>query len=363
MGVCRLFAADSEHCAVCREVPFGSVYLITDQVTAEKVTVCTNCEALYPICFLCGLPARTNAPGFVRLPDERVLCERDAKTALLQDDESLRICRQVRDELGRVFSRFMTFPETNVTLAMVDRVHLQELFKFAGNDYHCPNVWGYTRSLTNHQRLEYQISLLSGLLPSWFRATCAHEYTHTWVHQHLSARRRETLGRDAEEGFCELVAYLLMDAKNDEAQKAMILRNAYTRGQINCFIAARNQYGFNDVLDWIQYGADDQLSADDPGRVHRLEAPSQPALPGPVFATARPGPSPAPTALVLKAVFWNDKQPIALINDHSFSPREEAKVRLGGTNVTVRCLSIRPDGVTIHVAGAAQDQVLYLKRP
>lgn len=355
-------AADTDHCAVCGEIPFGSVYLVTDAVTLEKVAVCTNCEALYPNCFLCGLPAKTNAVGYLQLPDERSLCARDAKNALLQDDEALRICRDVRDELDRIFSRFMSFPETNVTLAMVDRVHLQELFKFAGNDYHCPNVWGYTRSSTNHNRVEHRISLLSGLLPSWFRATCAHEYTHTWVQQHVSAQRRASLGRDAEEGFCELVSYLLMDAQRDEAQKAMILRNGYTRGQIGCFLSARNQYGFNDVLDWVLYGADDALSSDDPARVRRLDLHPQPTASSLTFTTAKPDPVPAPTSLVLKAVFWSANQPVAVINDHSFSPNEEAKIRLAGTNVTVRCLSIRPDAVTLRVTGSPSNQVLVLKR-
>jgi len=81
----------------------------------------------------------------------------------------------------------------------------------------------------------------------------------------------------------------------------MILRNAYTRGQINCFIAARNQYGFNDVLDWIQSGADSTLSAEEPGRVHRLETWPQPTASALPFTTANPQPTEAPTALVLKA--------------------------------------------------------------
>ena len=357
------FAADTDHCAVCGEVPFGSVYLITDAVTSEKVAVCTNCEALYPNCFLCGLPAKTNATGFLRLPDERSLCARDAKNALVQEDEALQICRDVRNELDRIFSRFMSFPETNVTLAMVDRVHLQELFKFAGNDYHCPNVWGYTRSRTNHNHLEHQISLLSALLPNWFRATCAHEYTHAWVQQHLSAHRRATLGRDAEEGFCELVSYVLMESQPDESEKARILRNAYTRGQINCFIAARNQYGFNDALDWVLYGADEALSTEDPGRVHRLDDQARPTAPSVIFTARAPEPAPPQTSLVLKAVFWSANQPVAIINDHSFSPNEEANVHLAGTNLTVRCLSIRPDSVTIRVVGSPREQILLLKRP
>jgi hypothetical protein len=182
------------------------------------------------------------------------------------------------------------------------------------------------------------------------------------VQEHVTAHRRASLGRDAEEGFCELVSYLLMDAQRDEAQKAMILRNGYTRGQIDCFVAARNQYGFNDVLDWVFYGADDVLSSDDPARVHRLEPQSQTAALSLAFPTAKPDPVPAPASLVLKAVFWSANQPVAVINDHSFSPNEEAKVHLAGSNLTVRCLSIRPDAVTVHVAGSPSNQVLVLRQ-
>ncbi len=360
--ISSLPVAAGDYCAVCGTLPFGSIYLVTDAVTGEKATVCTNCAALYPDCFLCGLPANTNAAGFMLLPDERALCARDGKTAILREDEAMRICREVRDELDRVFSRFMSFPETNVSLAFVDRVHLLELFKLAGNDYHCPNVWGYTQTSTNRGRVEYRISLMSGLLPSWFRATCAHEYTHTWLAEHVSRHRRETLGRDAEEGFCELMAYLLMDAQHDEAQKRMILRNQYTRGQIALFVAAQNQYGLNDVLDWIQFGVDATLSANDPSRIRKIEGPVQRIASATAFPAIGSEPARAPTSLVLKAIFWNEKQPVAIINDKSFSLRQEAKVYLNGTNVTVRCLSIRPGAVTIHVAGSPLDQVLQLKQ-
>ncbi|HTL58014.1 MAG TPA: hypothetical protein VL361_20160 [Candidatus Limnocylindrales bacterium] len=352
----------SDFCAVCGTLPSGSIYLMTDAVTAEKVTVCTNCAAIYPNCYLCSLPANTNSTGFVRLPDERSLCARDAKTAVLDEDEAIRVCREVRDELDRVLWRFMSFPETNVVLAVVDRVHLMDLFKLAGNDYHCPNVLGYTQASTNHSRIEYRISLMSGLLPGWFRATCAHEYTHTWVHQHLSAHRKETFGRDAEEGFCELIAYMLMDAQHDEAQKARILRNPYTRGQIDLFVAARDRYGFNDVLDWVQYGADASLNANDPSRVRKLEIPAPSAISTVNFAASNPEPRRAPTSLELKAVFWNPSKPVAIINNYSFTPLQEATVPLAGSNITVRCLSIRPDAVTIRIAGSPRDQTLHLKR-
>ena len=352
---------EADVCAVCGK-PFVDVYYsIEDQVTHEKKHVCRDCEQSYPICFVCGLPANTNAPGFVPLPDLRALCDRDARTAVLREEDGLRTCHEVRDGLDRLFSRFTTFPDTNVTVGLVDRVQLLDLFKVAGNDYHCPNVLGYTQSKTNHHRIEYRISLMSGLPLSWFEATCAHEYTHVWVGEHVSPARKRALRRDAEEGFCELVSFLYMQSQNDEAQKAFILRNAYTRGQIDLFVEAERSYGFNEVVDWMQRGTDDQLSAAEPGRIRKLE-PDHPARTRSTsLPVSRAWPAPASDTLALKAVFWDPKRPVALINDHAFVLNEEAMVRLGNSNVLVRCVGILPDAVQLRVAGADQPQTLRFK--
>ena len=40
-----------------------------------------------------------------------------------------------------------------------------------------------------------------------------------------------------------------MDAEQESEQKKMILRNHYTRGQIDLFIEAERRYGLNDVVD------------------------------------------------------------------------------------------------------------------
>ena len=353
-------AADPDVCAVCGEPIIDAYYSMEDQVTLDKRHVCKRCEQSYPECFICGLPANTNLSNFVELPDKRSLCARDAKTAIIGEEEGLRVCRDVRDSLDRLFSRFTSFPETNVTIRVVDRVHLHELFKVAGNDYHCPNVWGITQTRTNHSRIEHEISLLSGLPASWFQATCAHECGHTWIAEHLPPRRKEVLNRNAEEGFCELLAFLFVDSVNDEAQKRLILRNAYTRGQIDLFVAAQRSYGFNEILDWMQFGVDDRLSEAEPGRIRKID-------PAPRIAPAVSLGVPAPPkprfseVLALKAIFWNPKHPTAVINDHAFNLNEEAHVHLGTSNVLVRCLSITADSVRLRVVGADRDQTLRLR--
>lgn len=353
---------DPTRCASCGIFLGGDIYVLEDNVTHEHVGICPTCEFAFARCYICGLPASTNIAGFARLSDGRVLCGRDSKTAILREDDGIRLCAEVRDSLDRVFSRFMTFPDKNVTIAIVDRVHLRDLYKLAGNDYHCPNTLGYTQFHTNHNQLSYAISVMSGLRRAEFQATCAHEYTHAWVNEHISSNRRETLGRDAEEGFCELVAYLLLDALHEEGQKTELLNNAYTRGQIDLFVDAERRLGFNEVVDWIQYGEDQELSASEPNRIRRLataqRASAPAAAPLPVYRAA---PVVAPSTLVLKAIFWDPVHPSAVINDRTLGPNEQAKVRVGTTNVNVRCLSIRKDAVRIQLVDSAEEKELKLQ--
>lgn len=352
-----------DRCAICGGAPMGGmVYFVEDKVTHQKVEVCRDCKRSFTDCFVCSLPANTNTVGFVALPDGRALCARDAQTAVLREEEGVRSFHEVRDTLDRMFARFSGFPEKNLTVAMVDRIHLQELFTLAGNDYHCPNIFGFTQSETNDNHLEHRISLMTGLPLNWFQATCAHELSHAWVAENVPSTRRQRLVRETEEGFCELVAFIYSDSRNDEAEKAMILRNAYTRGQIDLFIAAYNAYGLNDVLDWMRYGTDSLLSASEPARIHKVALPQQ-KRPGPPtsFPAAHAEPPPTPTTLILKAVIWDAKRPLALINDRTFGVQEEGKVRLGTTNVTVRCLAIRQNAVRIQVSGTPGEQELVLK--
>lgn len=352
---------DPTLCASCGLHLGRFVYIMEDMVTHEKVNVCAPCELNFADCYICGLPASTNIAGFAQLSDGRVLCGRDAKTAVLREDEGIRLCGEVRNSLDRLFSRFMTFPENDVKLAIADRVHLRDLYKLSGNDYHCPNTLGYTQFRTNHNKVSYNISIMSGLPRAEFQATCAHEYTHAWVNEHISSERRETLGLDAEEGFCELIGYLLMDSQHEETQKNKMLHNAYTRGQIDLFIDAERRFGFNEVVDWIQHGEDEELSASEPGRIRRVVAAHRTSTVASALTVYQPAPVAAPTNLVLRAIFWDPNRPSAVINDRTFAPNEQGKVRLGTTNVNVRCLTIRKEGVRVRLLDSAEERELTLQ--
>jgi hypothetical protein len=349
--------ADSDHCAVCGGLFGTRIYTIEDQVTGQKVQVCSDCATLSTVCFICGLPAKTN---YIQLPDSRILCARDARTAVLDEAEARRICRETKDSLDRLFSRFLDFPDTNVTVAIVDRVHLQELFRFAGHDYVCPNVWGYLVTTTNRGRPRHKLSLLSGLPLASFQATIAHEYTHAWINENLSRKRKQSLSQDANEGFCELVSYRLMDSQNEEGQKRLIKLNAYTRGQIHLFLEAEQTYGMNDMVDWMKYGTADRLVAGDLRRVRDVELPRLAVAPATNLPAYGLKSASIPDTLVLKGISWVQPRPVAMINNRTLGVNEQGRVRVGKTNVTIRCLAIRPDAVRIQIIGSGEERELRL---
>ena len=197
------------------------------------------------------------------------------------------------------------------------------------------------------------------------KATCAHEYSHAWVGENVPQERRARLGRDAEEGFCELVAYLLMDSQGEEAQKKFILQNRYTRGQVDLFIEAEKRYGFDQVLDWMKYGEAEQL---DEGHVDQLRDVKMPVAKSvgtgsiaaqPVIYHGTNKPAPVPAVVKLDGILWGTR-PVAIINGRSFLANDQNLVKLGGTNVTIRCLGIQKTSVRIQNVNSGKEQELRL---
>jgi hypothetical protein len=299
---------------------------------------------------------------YEELPDGRILCARDVKSVVLDEAEAQRIWADVKDTVERQLSRFMTYPD-NVTVHPLDRVDLQEMFKVAGQDFTCPNVWGCTLRETNeNKRINYKISLLRGLPPSVLKATCAHELTHTWCWENISLERRRRMSQDSIEGFCELIACLFCEAQGDNAQLGVIKSNAYTRGQFALLRAAESQYGMNDVVDWMKYGVDARLNGAELERVRKIEVPGKSATPArPVAYAAAVAPPPLPEALILKGITWSAR-PTAVINDHIFMVNDENKMRVGTNSVAVKCMAIRQDAVVIQVAGSSEPKTLTLAK-
>ena len=360
-----LAALALNNCFACKQEITGGVYVGTDQITGEKFLVCSNCMML-PRCFLCGVPLKINPTV---LPDGRSLCQRDAKSVVLDATETRRICGQIKDDLDRHFSRFATFPG-NVDVEVIDRIDLFSIFHQTGFDFESPNLLGCIRPVEGAAGKRYWMQLMTGQTPAGLKATCAHEFAHAWAGDNIPKERRAQIAHDAEEGFCELTAYLLMDAQHEEEQKKLILRNRYTRGQVFLFIEAEQRYGFDQILDWMKFGnaASLQLGHLDAIReVTMLVA--KPVLPplvktnAVVVKTNSPASLGLPVATVaafkLEGILWG-LPPLAVINGHSFAPDEEAKVKLGQAKVLIRCVAITRHSVRIWEVESGAEHELQL---
>ena len=356
-------SARGDLCAVCGQPIPGTIYLFTDKVTGEQKEVCSDCIKL-PRCYICGLPVKDGT----RLPDGRYLCARDARTVVLKADDARQICDQVKDDLDRLFSRFTVFPN-NVDVSVIDRVDVDSMFVTEGNNFESPDLLGCIQPETANDKTRYKMSLLTGLPVAQLRETCAHEYSHAWVGENVPKERRARLGRNAEEGFCELVGYLLMDSQNEEVEKKRVLQNHYTRGQIDLFIEAEKRYGFDQVLDWMKYGVAAQLEVGHVDELRDVKMPSAKSVannPNPAISinistnnkNTNP-PAPAPATIKLQGVLWGN-QPVAIINGCSFFANELHQVKIGGTNVTIRCLEIGKKSVRIQNIDSGTEQELPL---
>jgi hypothetical protein len=356
-GMSLLVARAQDVCAICGKPFQGPVYVMTDEVTGEKKLVCSDCIKL-PRCSICGLPVKDN---FSELPDGRYLCERDAKTVVLKADDAERICGGVKVDLDRLFSRFTSFPD-NVDVTAIDRIDVDEMFHRAGNNFESPDLLGSIQAVMVNGARRYKMSLMTGMPTAELKETCAHEFSHAWVGENVN-RAQRGLGRDAEEGFCEMVGYLLMDSQSEEGEKKRVLANHYTRGQVELFIEAEQRYGFDQILDWMKYGVAEEL---EPGHLEKIRAVKMPA---PKSVTVNPAaynyfnhtnpPPPAPAILKLQGILWGNP-PVAIVNGHSFSANEADKVKLGKIEVNIRCLQIQKDSVRIQNVDSGTELELRL---
>ena len=64
---------------------------------------------------------------------------------------------------------------------------------------------------------------------------------------------------------------------------------------------------------------------------------------------------------MLQGIYWAQERPAAIINNRTLGVNEEGKVRVGKTNLTIRCLAIRQDSVRIRMVGSGEERELRLK--
>jgi hypothetical protein len=345
-------------CEICGGPFVDSIYVVDDPIRQVKKHICLACSKSKVICSACGLAA--NPKTLRKLGDGRILCELDVKGAVLSEVEGRDIFQEVKRDVQRMLAHWGPLPDTNITAYLVDHNDFTKEFRRKPSVDDPDRLLGLTRSDSDDgTNYDHRIYLLSGVLKAQFMATCAHEYTHTWLNEHSEKTR--TLHKDTVEGFCELMAWKYVAAKNDRAELNRILDNPYTRGQVDALIAAEQRYQFYRVIDWIHRGVDSWLDVDKLDRLLALKevtSEEPPAILWPQQAV----PTRVPDKLVLRGISGTAARRLAFVNDRTLEKNEQARVRVGGSNVTVRCLEIRERSVLLRLDGRSEPFELFLPR-
>jgi Protein DA1 len=356
------------HCDVCQIRLVGVVYRRADKLANKDYWLCESCSKIKESCEVCertlGFRQREN-----KLPDGRLYCERDWKTVVNEPREAERIFTEVQREVAALLKHWGEVPAARISFTLVDKDEFLRQYRRSPTVHNPESVMGLTRTRMGRDgKHEHDIFVLNGLRKEGFMAASAHELTHAWMAEHQ--RKQRALHDDTVEGFCELVAWKVMDGLQDKFEKAQIEKNTYTRGQLVVLRAAEDSHRFFRVVDWVLGGVDGWLEADKLDRVHVLRDDSKTRPPALATATtaapwALPSATPAaaPDKLILRGLMGTPKSgQVALINDAMLKLNESARVRVGTTNLHVRCVEIRADAVVVEIEGAARQELALTKK-
>ena len=338
-------------CVVCQTNLEGSFYWMTSPLLPERQSVCQVCAKLKTTCFLCQLPVST---GGTKLNDGRYLCATHARQAVLQPQDAADVFLETKREMFHLLRGFGTLPNQNITLRLIDQKEMTRLSAELHSGLNAAHTVGLTSTRRDGAEFAHSICLLSGLTRAGCLAAGAHEYTHAWMNENVPADRK--LDPDAVEGFCELMAYKMMTALHEDAEKQLILQNAYTRGQIDTFVEAEDTEHFQQVVHWVKSGLGERIRSGSPGR--RLNAPP----PERALAHGWPTilPTPVPDTLQLRGVSGRPGRRLALINNESLRPGDLARVRVGASSVIVCCLAVETNSAVIELVGTGERRTLRL---
>jgi len=348
-----LHAAVAVYCAVCRQQIAERVYLFTSPYLAEKQSVCGACAELETTCSVCTLPIRGS---HIKFADGRLLCERERNQCVLTDDALQEVFADVKRDIFKMLAGQGTLPDRNLTVQLAGRTDLDRLTRSQRFPHDKNMTMGLTQSRRQGGNFEHRILVLSGVRKSRAAAVCAHEYTHAWLAQNIPEGRM--IESDTVEGFCELVAYKLMTDRNEAVEKKVILDNSYTSGQIHSLVKAEDRYRFYEIVKWIKTGVDEKIDGANTGRVLVRKRDDKPVS----VAWQPVKPTAVPDTLVLRSISGTPQRRFALVNDATLAKGDQAKVRVGSTNVVVQCLDITHTSVVLNVNKSTERTELFLQK-
>lgn len=325
-------------CIVCAKSP------LSGQVWRHKLGfVCDECHSLKTRCAHCGLPVKE---GFVKTSDGRLFCRVDHPKLILSTNEAVRVFHETVQSVLQLTDDAMKLRQPVVTVSLFDIDYWNSGKEGGGMHRH-----GFSHSRPVGGQMSHTVVLLSGLDRDQMRSVCAHEYTHLWINENQTGTRE--LDPDTREGICELIAHRLATSRRDTNQVAEILANPYTRGMITNLVALESRQGLDAILAWVRKGTapkpdDEQLAALGGGRAQAWAAP--------VITVPRA----LPDDLIVGGLLGNAGRRVAMINGVIFKASDRRRLQLKSGAVTVRCLEILENGVSVQVNDDPEPRFLPL---
>jgi len=334
-------------CAICQTRITRNPYVVEDRYRKTEVLVCGPCLQITNRCIVCNV--RVHQKFGLHLPDGRVYCALDTNLAVMAEPIALDLFARAKEQALDLLVRYPPVPDHNLDVHLVTQEEFIRQYRRMPSIDNPLHLAGLTITWAKKDRTkQHDIYLLHGVPRDEFLAVCAHEYTHAWLQEREKATRQ--LHKDTLEGVCELIAYQVVTRLRMDNEKERILNSSYTVGQINALVAAEKEYGMHRLIEWVDRGIDSWVDTNKLDAVLQLREPELPAEAPFQWLTPAVSP-PAPNKLILKSLTGSSRQPLALINNATLAVGEEVKVRVGTSNVLVRCLAISNGVVTIQVQG------------
>jgi len=320
-------------CAVCGKTPMvGQIWKFRESL------FCDDCHKLPARCAHCGLPVKD---GFIKTSDGRHFCKSDHPRLIFATNEATRVFAETADAIARLTRDAMSLRQPVVTVSLFDV------------DYWNPKDappelrrQGFSTSRRTGRDFSHTVVLLSGQPRDDFRSVCAHEYVHLWVNENRADSRQ--LDPDTLEAICELIPYKLAEGARDTNQMHRIRVNPYTRGMITNLIAFEARHGLDAVLTWVKDGKADRL---DTAGLADASPPRWAAS----SATVE-----LPSDLALTGLAGGASRRLAFINGQLIRSGERKRIALKGRTVSLQCLEIAADSVTVQVEGESQPRTLKM---
>lgn len=313
------------------------------------IRICDDCKKITVRCSICGLPVKD---GGVRTSDGRNICRLEAATVIMDEDAARDLFQSARDAAVDMAGDFFKLKNPAVN------VHTADVFDAHSRD--SMHTLAISKSTMSGPEMVHYVSIYTGRPRQEAFYSCVHEYTHLWINENVG---NHTIEKNTIEGFCELTAYKVAEARNDLAAEKEILANPYTKGRIKELVQYASEEELSVMFAWIKNGTTptltEGLATATAARLKPAEVPLDVQV---ARAQSAGAPRPQNETLAINGTVKGAKGTLVLLNGGLILGKgESGMVKLNGQPQKIRCIDIQSDAATFQYENSPGVVTLSLK--